>query len=139
MRFHRPRSPEPEINLIPFIDILLVVLIFLMLSTTYSKFTELELTLPEANASVSPQRAREVVVAVTSSGRVLVNRQAVSGRDVQTIAQALQQATQHIESPVIIVSADAQASHQSVMLVLEAARRNGLQQISFAARTPGGK
>ena len=68
MRFHRPRSPEPEINLIPFIDILLVVLIFLMLSTTYSKFTELELTLPVANASVPPQRDREVVVAVT--GRV---------------------------------------------------------------------
>ena len=137
MRFHRPRSPEPEINLIPFIDILLVVLIFLMLSTTYSKFNELELTLPEANASAAPQRDREVVVAVTSSGRVLVNRQAVSGRDAQTISQALQQATQHLESPILIVSADAQASHQSVMLVLEAARRTGLQQIRFAARAPG--
>ena len=137
MRFHRPRSPEPEINLIPFIDILLVVLIFLMLSTTYSKFTELELTLPEANANVAPQRDREVVVAVTSNGRVLVNRQAVSGRDVQSIAAALTQATQHVESPIIIVSADAQASHQSVMQVLEAARRSGLQQISFAARMPG--
>lgn len=135
MRFHRPRSPEPEINLIPFIDILLVVLIFLMLSTTYSKFTELELTLPVANASVPPQRDREVVVAVTGSGRFLVNRQAIAGRDVQAIAQALSQATQGMEAPVLIVSADAQASHQSVMLVLEAARRNGLQQISFATRS----
>ena len=135
MRFHRPRSPEPDINLIPFIDILLVVLIFLMLSTTYSKFTELELTLPEANANVPPQRAREVVVAITHQGRVLVNRQTVAGRDVQAISEALSQATQHIESPVIVVSADAQASHQSVMLVLEAARRNGLHQLTFAART----
>ena len=135
MRFHRPRSPEPEINLIPFIDILLVVLIFLMLSTTYSKFTELELTLPEANAAVPAQRAREVVVAVTSSGRVLVNRQAVAGRDVQAISQALSEIARNMDAPVVVVSADAQASHQSVMLVLEAAQRAGLHQLSFATRT----
>ena len=139
MRFHRPRSPEPEINLIPFIDILLVVLIFLMLSTTYTKFTELELILPEANASAPQQHPREVVISINSSGRVLVNRQAVTGRDAQAISQALSQATQHIDSPVVIISADAQASHQSVMLVLEAARRNGLHQISFAARMAGGR
>ena len=136
MRFKRARTPEPDINLIPFIDILLVVLIFLMLSTTYSKFTELELTLPVADASVPPQRARELVVSVTHNGRFAINRKPLTARDVQSLSQALTQAAQDMDSPMVIVNADAQASHQSVMMVLEAARRSGLKQLSFAARAP---
>ena len=134
MKFHRSTSPEPEINLIPFIDVLLVVLIFLMLSTTYSKFTEMQLNLPVADAAPQKDRPSELIVAVSSDGRYSVNRNAISARDVQSLSQALTQAAQGLDNPMVVISADAQASHQSVMLVMEAARRNGLTQVTFAAQ-----
>ena len=139
MKFHREKSPEPEINLIPFIDILLVVVIFLMLSTTYSKFTEMQLNLPVADAAAPQERPHEVVVAISSDGQFSVNRNLINTRDVQGLSQALAQATQSIDNPLIIISADAQASHQSVMMVMEAARRNGLNQLTFAAQSSGSK
>ncbi len=137
MKFRKQISPEPEINLIPFIDVLLVVLIFLMLSTTYSKFTEMQLKLPIADASAAQKHPREVMVAISSDGRFSVNRNPVSTGDVQGLSQALIAATQNVDNPMIIISADAQANHQSVMMVMEAARRNGLFQLTFAAQAPG--
>ncbi len=139
MKFHRDKSPEPEINLIPFIDILLVVVIFLMLSTTYSKFTEMQLNLPVADTAAQQDRPNEVVVVISSEGLFIVNKTPVNTRDVQGLSQALAQVTQRMESPMVIISADAQASHQSVMMVMEAARRNGLNQLTFAAQSPNGK
>jgi biopolymer transport protein ExbD len=137
MKFRASSSPEPEINLIPFIDVLLVVIIFLMLSTTYSKFTEMQLNLPVANAAAQQDHPNEVVVAISNDGRFSVNRAPVLTRDVMGLSQALSSATRNIDNPMIIISADAQASHQSVMMVMEAARRNGLNQLTFAAQAPG--
>ena len=136
MKFRKSSSHEPEINLIPFIDVLLVVIIFLMLSTTYSKFTEMQLTLPVADTSVQQDRPREVIVAISNDGRFSVNRVPVSTRDVTGLSQALAAVTQNVDNPMVIISADAQASHQSVIMVMEAARRNGLNQLTFAAQAP---
>jgi len=138
INFRRSPSPEPEINLIPFIDVLLLVLIFLMLSTTYSKFTEMELNLPVANAAPQKDRPREVIVSISQDGQFSVNHVAVSGRDVQSISQALIQAMENIKEPMVVISADALASHQSVMMVMEAARRNQINQLTFAAQSPSG-
>ena len=135
MKFQRRASPEPEINLIPFIDVLLVVLIFLMLSTTYSKLTEMALTLPEAVAAEAQPHPQEIVVTVAADGRLSVNRQVLAQADLQTLSQALAAAASGVSQPMVIISADAQASHQSVMLVMEAARRTGLGQLSFAAQS----
>jgi len=139
----RPRAKEePEINLIPFIDVLLVVLIFLMLSTTYSKFTELQLRLPIADADTQRDYHKEVIVGVASDGRYTVNRQPVAGRSVEAVSTALTEAAKAGKDSVIIVSADATAPHQSVITVLEAARRSGLNQVTFAAQSSvqgGGK
>ena len=140
----RPRdrwgaSTEPEINLIPFIDVLLVVLIFLMLSTTYSKFTELQLKLPVADADAQRDYPKEVVVTIAADGRYLVNKQPLSGRDVVAMAEALNTAAKAGKDSVVIISADAAAPHQSVITVMEAARRSGLSQITFAAQTSGAK
>ena len=85
MNFRKPRPEDPEINLIPFIDVLLVILIFLMLSTTYSKFTELSVTLPSANADASRDRPAEIIVAVAADGRYTVDHQAVDGRNVDAL------------------------------------------------------
>ncbi|MDT0137082.1 biopolymer transporter ExbD [Acidovorax sp. PRC11] len=132
----RPRPKEaPEINLIPFIDVLLVILIFLMLSTTYSKFTELQLTLPVADAEQQRDHPREVIVAVAADGRYAVNKTAVDGKGVDAIALALQAAATAGRESVVIISADANAPHQAVISVMEAARRVGLSQITFATQS----
>ena len=138
MNFRKPRAEEPEINLIAFIDILLVVLIFLMMSTTYSKFTELQLTLPSAEADKLRDRPAEIIVSVAADGRYAVNRQAVDGRNVDKLSAALQAAAKDQKDPVVIVSADATAAHQSVINVLDAARRAGLPRLTFAAQTGDG-
>lgn len=135
MNFRKPRPEDPEINLIAFIDVLLVVLIFLMLSTTYSKFTELQISLPTAEAEKLRERPAEIIVAVSGDGRYAVNRSALSGRSVEALASALTAAAQGQKDPVVIVSADATSAHQSVINVLDAARRAGLPRLTFAAQT----
>ena len=134
MNFLHPQREEPEINLIPFIDVLLVVLIFLMLSTTYSKFTELQLKLPVADAEAQRDYPKEVLVTVTSDGRYTVNKTAVNGNGVDTLSASLKNAAQAGKDTVVIISADASAAHQSVVSVMEAARRAGLTQITFATQ-----
>ncbi|MCV2363577.1 biopolymer transporter ExbD [Paucibacter sp. DJ1R-11] len=137
MKFRQRRSEEPEINLIPFIDVLLVVLIFLMLSTTYSKFTELQIALPVANAEQLKERPQEIIIAVSADGRYVINGQAVEGRTVDLLTAALTQASQGRAETMVIVSADASAAHQSVINVMDAARRAGLSRLTFAAQTNG--
>jgi biopolymer transport protein ExbD len=138
MNFRKPRPEDPEINLIPFIDVLLVVLIFLMLSTTYSKFTELQISLPTAEAEKLREQPAEIIVAVTGDGRYAVNRGVIDGRSVEALSNALAAAAQGQKDPVVIVSADATAAHQSVINVLDAARRAGLARLTFAAQTGDG-
>ncbi len=135
MRFAHGSRDEPEINLIPFIDVLLVVLIFLMLTTTYSKFTEMQLRLPVADVDAQRDYPREVIVAVSSDGRYSVNRTALPDRSVETMAAALGAAASGRNDSVVIISADASAAHQSVITVMEAARRSGLMQITFATQS----
>lgn len=138
MRFSRRRPEEPEINLIPFIDVLLVVLIFLMLSTTYSRFTELQITLPAADAEKLRERPAEIIVAVAADGRYAIDRQPVDGRNVDQLVAALSTAAKGRQDVVVIISADAMAAHQSVINVLDAARRAGLPRLTFASQTPTG-
>ena len=138
MHFRHGSRDEPEINLIPFIDVLLVVLIFLMLSTTYSKFTELQITLPVADADKSRDRPHEIIVAVAADGRFSVNRKPVDGRSVESLAAELSAAAGGSTDMVVIVSADATVAHQSVINVMDAARRANLPKLTFATQTSSG-
>ncbi|MDM0013183.1 biopolymer transporter ExbD [Variovorax sp. J22P168] len=135
MHFRHGSREEPEINLIPFIDVLLVVLIFLMLSTTYSKFTEMQLRLPVADAEAQRDHPKEVIVAVSADGRYSINRNVLPERSVDALASALAAASGGAKDNVVIISADASAAHQSVITVMEAARRVGLMQITFATQS----
>lgn len=135
MNFRPHPHDEPEINLIPFIDVLLVVLIFLMLSTTYSKFTELQVKLPVADAEQQRDYPKEVIVAVSSDGRYMVNKTLVEGRGIGMLGAALVEAAKAGKDSIIIISADASATHQAVITVMEAARRQGLTQITFATQS----
>jgi biopolymer transport protein ExbD len=139
LNFRKGRPEEPEINLIPFIDVLLVILIFLMLSTTYSKFTELQVTLPVAEAEKLRERPREIIVAVSADGRYVVNRKPVDGRSVELLTAELAAVAAGSSDLVVIVSADATAAHQSVVNVMDAARRAGLPRLTFATQTAAGE
>jgi len=134
MNFRKHRPEDPEINLIPFIDVLLVVLIFLMLSTTYSKFTELQITLPVADADKLRDRQREIIVSVAADGRYSVNGKPVDGRSVGLLANELLNASGGSSDMIVIVSADATSAHQSVINVMDAARRANLPHLTFATQ-----
>ena len=137
MNFQRGRDrDEPEINLIPMIDVLLVIIIFLMLTTTYAKFSGLEINLPTADASKQAEQPNEIDVAVTASGQVLINKSQLTAADVKTIAEALQRAAGSRPDPVIIIKADAKATHQSVVDIMQAAQTAGYPHISFATQAP---
>nr|WP_315252865.1 biopolymer transporter ExbD [uncultured Duganella sp.] len=137
------RREDPEINLIPFIDVLLVILIFLMVSTTYSKFTELQITLPTADAHKAEEKPFELNVTVDAKGNYTINGEAVSFRDVNGFAQAMRDAAAKAgdagKAPVVIVNADQFAMHQMVINVMEAARIAGYEKLTFAAQTGGSK
>ena len=135
MNFRKSSRDEPEINLIPFIDVLLVVLIFLMLSTTYSKFTELQVKLPLADVEQQRDYPKEVIVAISSDGRYMINKTLVEGRSIESLGAALVLAAKAGKDSVIIISADASSSHQSVITLMEAARRNGFVQMTFATQS----
>jgi biopolymer transport protein ExbD len=138
MNFHKHRpSEEPEINLVPFIDVLLVILIFLMISTTYAKYSELKITLPTAEANRPAENQREIIVVVSVDGRYSVNKKVLDSRDGTLLAAEMTQASQGKADAVVIISADAGASHQSVVNVMEAARRAGLARLTFATQQPG--
>jgi biopolymer transport protein ExbD len=135
VNFQRGRArEEPDINLIPMIDVLLVILIFLMITTTYSKFSGLEINLPTADTQAQKEQPNEINVVVTASGDVLVNKTPVTGRNVDSIGVALKRAAGEGKEPVVIINADAKASHQSVIDVMQAAQQSGLSHISFATQ-----
>jgi len=138
MNFQRGRTrEEPEINLIPMIDVLLVILIFLMVTTSYAKFAELQINLPQAageQATSSPNK--QIYVAVDSSGQYAINNSHEAFSGVDNFAQALHKAAGSETEPIIIISADAKATHQSVINIMEAARIAGYGRITFTTQNP---
>ncbi|MDA0276004.1 MAG: biopolymer transporter ExbD [Proteobacteria bacterium] len=136
MNFQRGRTrEEPEINLVPMIDVMLVILIFLMITTTYSKYTELQINLPTADAEKQLERPGEVSVVVNAQGQYVVNRAPVAFTSVEQLAGELRKAGAGLREPVVIISADASATHQSVVRVMEASRVAGLSQITFTTQS----
>ena len=136
MNFQRGRGhDEPEINLIPLIDVLLVIIIFLMLTTTYAKFSGLEINLPTADSSKQAEQPNEVNVAVTAAGQVLVNKTPLVATDVKSISEALRRAAGDAKDPVIVINADAKATHQSVVDIMQASQTAGYPHISFATQS----
>jgi len=142
MNFQRGRKrEEPEINLVPMIDVLLVILIFLVITTTYSKFSELEITLPQV-ATTEEERAADaskvIDVSVSATGDYTINLTPIKFTSIENLRDALQSAANNQKNPVVIISADAKAAHQSVITVMEAARLAGYNQVTFTTEVLGG-
>ena len=135
MNFRRGRAREyPYIDLIPLIDILIVILIFLFLTTTYSRFAELQINLPEAAAERSADKPSMLSVAVDASGKYAVNGVPTVFGSTQNFANVLREAAKGAKEPVVAISADARATHQSVIDVMESARLAGYSHISFTTQ-----
>jgi biopolymer transport protein ExbD len=136
VNFQRGKEKEPlEINLVPLIDVMMVILIFLMISTTYSKYTELQINLPSAQAEKQLDRPNEITVLVNAQGQYVVNKSAVPFRTVEQLADEMRRAGAGLKEPVVVITADAAATHQSVIRVMEAARLAGLSQTTFTTQS----
>jgi len=137
MNFQRGRQKEePEINLVPMIDVLLVILIFLVITTTYSKFAELEINLPQSAADAvdkNIERPNVIDISIDAAGGYTVNGVPVKFTGIENLQNALQSAADNKPDPLIIINADAKATHQSVINVMEAARVAGYNKITFTA------
>lgn len=132
MDFRGRTKEDPEINLIPLIDVLLVIIIFLMLTTTYSKFAELQISLPMAEAERQLERSNDINVVVSASGQYLIQRKPYAFRDVAGLADELRRAGTGLKEPIVVINADNNATHQSVIRVMDAARQAGYAQVAFA-------
>ena len=132
MKFAHTRKDDPEINLIPMIDVLLVIIIFLMLTTTYSKFAELRVNLPSADAEKRLERANEIDVVISAGGQYLIQRKPVQFRGVGDLAEDLRRAAAGMKQAIVVINADNNATHQSVIRVMDAARQAGIGQVVFA-------
>lgn len=131
------RREEPEINFIPLIDLLLVILIFLMVSTTFSRFAEMQVDLPSASADPGAQKPSQIEVAVSSDGRYVLGGDPPRSLQAPELPMALAQAAAAAEEPALVIHADAGSTHQAVVSVLEAARGAGIARVSFAAQGTG--
>ena len=132
---------EPEINFIPLIDLLLVILIFLMVTTTYSKYSELQINLPEASSEKSPERPQVLNIGVDAAGKYAINNVPIPFSTVAAFANSLKDAANagSMRDPVIAIGADSTATHQAVVNVMEAARQVGYTKISFTTQGKSGK
>lgn len=135
MNFQRGRNrEEPEINLIPMIDVLLVILIFMMVTTSYAKFSELQINLPQAGSEASTASARPLSVAVDASGNYAINSKGVAYSGINSLSEALKKSAGTQTDPTIVINADAKATHQSVVNIMEAARLAGFSRITFTTQ-----
>ena len=135
MQFRRSRRDEPEINLIPLIDVLLVVLIFLMVTTTYARFSELQINLPEAKGDSAAEMPVQINVGVDERGAYAINEIAAGTASLEDLVTALRAAAGNEKDPGVVISADAQATHQSVIRVMDAARRAGFTRVTFVTQS----
>lgn len=139
MNFRRKMPEEPEINFIPLIDVLLVILIFLMVSTTYSKYAELQINLPTADAEKQLERPNEVNIGITTGGKYSINGRTIQFTNVDSLSSDMKAAAAGKKDPVVVINADAQATHQAVVFVMQAAQMAGLGQVTFTTQSASAK
>lgn len=135
MNFQRGRTrEEPEINLIPMIDILLVILIFLMVTTSYAKLSELQINLPQAGGENTAPVAKPINISVDAAEHYAIDTRSLNFSGVDALATSLKQAAGEQTDPTIVINADAKTPHQAVINIMEAARLAGFGRITFTTQ-----
>ena len=135
MNFRGRWKEDPEINLIPLIDVLLVILIFLMITTTYSKYAELQINLPSAAAEKQPDRPNEINITISAAGELTIDRKPAQFTNPAQFAESLKQAGAGLTNPVVIINGDAKSNLQISINVMESARLAGYTNVSFAVQS----
>lgn len=135
MRFRVRRSEEPEINLIPLIDVLLMALIFLLVTTSYSKFAQLQLQLPEASSDTKPEDAA-LRISIDAKGQYFINDKQLLNATPEVLRQAMLEAVNTKKDPIVVIQADRRTPHEAVIRVMDTARRLGLTHLTFATQQP---
>jgi len=128
------REDDLEINFIPLIDVLLVIIIFLVVSTTFTKFSELKINLPTAEANQVDKKVERINIAISENGDYSINEVSIISPNINSISMSLREASKNIKDPVIVINADSNSPHQSVINVMEAARISGLSKITFSTK-----
>lgn len=134
MNFRPPRSNEPDVNLTPLIDVVFLLLIFFMVSTTFKRESELNIDLPRATAQPTETRERPLEITIDADGRIFVNQQGLVNNQLGTLMKAIQQASDNRTDIPLIISADAKTPHQAVVTALDAARKLGITHLSLATQ-----
>lgn len=136
MRLTQRRNEEPDISLTPLIDVVFLLLIFFMVSTTFTRQSEISVDLPEANVNEVEREEPPIELVIDAQGRYYVNRQLVVNKQLVSLTKALKQVAADVEEPALVISADAQTPHQSVVTAMDAARQLGILRVSLATRQP---
>jgi len=135
MNFQRGKKHEDlELNLVPLIDVLLVIIIFLVVSTTFSRFSELKINLPTAEANSPDKKPNVINVSITADGVYSVNETQLLSKNLEAIVAALKNSSKGEKEVPVIINADAKCEHQSVINVMEASRQAGLTHITFSTK-----
>jgi biopolymer transport protein ExbD len=128
------KTDEFEINFIPLIDVLLVIIIFLVVSTTFARFSQLKINLPTAEANIADKNLDYINVTISKDGQYTINQKSISAQTIADLTIKLKEISAgNIDNPLVI-NADALASHQSVINVMEASRQAGLTRITFSTK-----
>lgn len=135
MNFQRGRTrDEPEINLIPMIDVLLVILIFMMVTTSYAKYSELQINLPQAGGETPASQVQPINVGIDATAHYAINNSELNFTDVAALSASLKTAAGTQTDPTIVINADGKTPHQAVINVMEAARQAGFGRITFSTQ-----
>jgi len=134
MNFRPRRKDELDLNITPLIDVVFLLLIFFMVSTTFEMKSEINLKLPESSETLRELKPDSVMIAIDAQGRVFVNDNPLVNSQISTVREAIRQASTDLTDPAVIINADANATHQSVVRVMDAARQLSLTKITFATR-----
>lgn len=136
MNLRTPRREEPDLNLIPLIDVVFMLLIFFMVTTTFNRDAGLEIQLPTAAAEQTEPKADRIEITIDAEGRYYVNQQALINTQLDTLKRAIKQTAGERRDVPFIISADAKTPHQAVVSAMEAAAQLGFVRITFATQQP---
>lgn len=132
MEFRRRRDPDPEINITSLVDVVFMLLIFFMVTTTFSRPSQLKIELPRSSAEQQETRKEDIEISIDASGRFFVNGRSLVNTQLATLKQALTREMQGRQAPLLVISADGKSPHQAVVTAMDAARQLGLTRLTFA-------
>ncbi len=128
------RDNDLDLNITPLIDVVFLLLIFFMVSTTFQRESEISIELPEASGKVAKNEKKVIEISIDNQGNYFINQRKVKDSNIKTLKKAISMVRGEAKEPKLIISADKMTPHQSVVRAMDAARQLGLVHLTFATR-----